>query len=130
LNINDFWGRPLRKEKLRILAAIAVVPMLFAIVIAFLFIQSLRWDKSEWPLLILVVAFVSIFVWANVAHLKTARAIRDLNAVITWEFVSGPRPEDPDELRVWWWRRQFIYAWLAMAVGMLVAVAVLLLRGD
>jgi len=126
----DFWRSPFRKEWLRIHAAWGVVAVVFSLAIAALFVWSMRWRGGEWPVSLALLAFVATFVWANVARLKAGRAIRDLNAVITWKFIAGPRPEDPDELRVWLWQRQFICAWLAMAVGMLLFVIVMLLRGD
>lgn len=121
---DDFWRSPFRKEWLKIHAAWAVVLLVFAIGIAALSIWSLRWRNGEWLASLGTIAFVACLVWGNFAMLKARRAARDLNAVITPRFYSGPRPEDPDELKVWWWGRQWIYAMIAMASGMLALVAI------
>jgi hypothetical protein len=96
----DFWRSPFRKELLRIGAAWGVVMLVFSLAIAALFVWSLRWRDGEWQVSLPLLAFVATFVWANLAWLKSSRAVRDLNAVITWHFLSGPRPEDPDESMV------------------------------
>lgn len=123
-NEEDFWRSPFRKERLKIHAAWGVVVLVFALAIAALFIWSLRWRNGEWIASLGTIAFVVCFVWGNFAALKARRAIRDLNAVITLQFFSAPRPEDPDELNIWWWGRQWFYAMIAMLVGMFTVVAI------
>jgi hypothetical protein len=103
--------------------------LLCSFVIVFLFLKY-SFGASDSTLESATVAgFCLLFLWVGVTNLRSIRAIRYLNAEVTWEFIGGPRPEDIDELRVWWWTRQAAYALIAMACYMLTLAIVGVLRG-
>jgi hypothetical protein len=102
--------------------------LLCSFVIVFLFLKY-SFGASDSTLESATVAgFCLLFLWVGVTNLRSIRAIRYLNAEVTWEFIGGPRPEDIDELRVWWWTRQAAYALIAMACYMLTLAIVGVLR--
>ena len=122
------WG-PFRKDVLKLLSGWAVFMLVCSFVIVFLFLKYSFSANDSTLESAMVAGFCLLFLWAGVANLRSIRAIRYLNAEVTWEFIGGPRPEDVDELRLWWWTRQAAYALIAMACYMLT-LAIVGLFGD
>lgn len=75
--------------------------------------------------LILQLLFVLSFTWGVVALLQLQRNLRKLGLGPegSTRLFSGPRPDDPDELRAWQWGWQFMFAVL-MVLLCIVAVLV------
>jgi heme/copper-type cytochrome/quinol oxidase subunit 2 len=119
-----------QSEKRKILSGYSFFFLLF---MAFIVVLSVRFawrgGKSilEGPLTI-IPDFA--FLWMAIVGWRYARAVRTLNAKFSWEFLFGPRPQDIDELRVWWWGRQFLWMWLTVALCMGIFVLVIWLRGG
>jgi hypothetical protein len=103
--------------------------LLCSFIIVFLFLKYSFSTSDSTLEPAMVAAFCLLFLWVGVANLRSIRAIRYLNAEVTWEFIGGPRPADIDELRVWWWTRQAAYALIAMACYMLTLAIVGLFGG-
>lgn len=63
--------------------------------------------------------FCLSFAWGLVSLLKAQRGLRRLSASERIRVLSGPRPDDPDELYVWKWAWQFMFAVIAVALSMI-----------
>jgi hypothetical protein len=74
---------------------------------------------------IAVSLFCLSFAWVLVSLLQLNRGLRrlGLGPEGRTRLFSGPRPDDPDELRAWRWGWQFMYAVLAVLLCM-VAIPV------
>ena len=61
------------------------------------------------------------FGWTYLAMWKVGRGCRKLgwNRSNYTQFISGPRPADPDELVIWRWTFQLCYAILAVVLCVL-----------
>lgn len=117
-----------RKEILKLLSAHSFAVLLFAVFVVFMGIKY-AWTGSGSSLesLLEMAVYVSVL-WGFITNWRRARAVRQLNAALSWQFFAGPRPDDPNELRVWWWTRQFLYALLAVGCSMGILVIVMILR--
>ena len=64
--------------------------------------------------------FCLSFAWVCIAMLQCYRSLRHLglDGEGRMRLFSGPRPDDPDELRAWKWAWHFMYAVLAVLVSM------------
>lgn len=60
------------------------------------------------------------FIWVWVSMFQLYRALRQLGLSPEGrkQLFSGPRPNDPDELRAWLWFRQFLLAVIALLLFM------------
>jgi hypothetical protein len=65
---------------------------------------------------IAVSLFCLSFAWVLISLLQLNRSLRNLGLAPEGRtrLFSGPRPNDPDELRAWRWGWQFLYAVLAV----------------
>jgi hypothetical protein len=63
------------------------------------------------------------FAWAIVSMVQAQRSLRrlGLSSSDRMRLFSGPRPDDPDELRAWKWAWQFMYA---VIVGIVFMIAI------
>ena len=121
----------LRKEVLRVLSAFFLVAgLLVALPIVFLGVKY-TWPRSRFSLDSLFASFVYLCVlWGFVTNWLRTRAARNLNAMVSWGFIAGPRPADIDELRVWWWTRQSLYAFAGIICAMGAFALLVIVRGD
>ncbi len=65
--------------------------------------------------------FCLSFAWVWIAMLQCYRSLRQLglDGEGRMRLFSGPRPDDPDELRAWKWGWHFMYAVLAVLLSMI-----------
>jgi hypothetical protein len=76
---------------------------------------------STFALQIADTLFCIAFAWGMVSTLRMLRGLRKLglNPSNRMRVLSGPRPDDPDELYVWNWAWQFLYAVIAVMLCMI-----------
>jgi hypothetical protein len=71
--------------------------------------------------------FCVAFVWGWVSMFQCSRTLRQLGLSPEGrkQLFSGPRPNDPDELRAWLWFRRFLFAVLTLLLLMFAVPFVL-----
>jgi len=64
--------------------------------------------------------FYAVFIWAGVSTFQFYRVVRQigLSPEGRKQLLSGPRPNDADELRVWLWFRRFLFAAITLLLLM------------
>lgn len=98
-----------------------------AFLMAFLIIipltLHLAWgNTSALAYTIVMTLFCLSFGWGNLSMLLMHRGTRKLglrpSSSSLMSIISSPRPDDPDELYVWRWTRQFLFAFIAIFLCM------------
>ena len=79
---------------------------------------------------VVLTLFCLSFAWLGVSILQWQRSFRKLGQASSTRLLLGPRPEDPDELRVWQWGRHYRYSFLAVVLCMLAFGITLWLHGE
>jgi hypothetical protein len=79
---------------------------------------------------VVLTLFCVSFAWGNISMLKWQRSLRRLGQSSSTRLLLSPRPEDPDELLVWQWGRQFCYSFLAVLVSMSAFGIIKWLNGE
>lgn len=81
---------------------------------------------------IVLTLFCLSFAWLNLSTLRLHRSPRKLGSSSPGglAFGLGPRPEDPDEMRLWQCGIQFRYSFLAVALSMLAFGITKWLNGE
>jgi hypothetical protein len=108
----------------------AVSGIILSLIVLGFAIYSLRMQNAT---VVEEIAELSVYcsvLWGFIATWGMIRSARRLGARIEIGFYFAPRPEDPDELRLWFWGRQFACAFLITAISMGGFVLIMWLRGE
>ena len=100
----------------------SVLAVLVAFVIVIPFTLWFTWrSASTFANQIAVTLFCVAFAWGVLSTVHMLRGLRKLglSPANRMRVLSGPRPEDPDELYAWKWAWQFLYAIIAVMFCMI-----------
>jgi hypothetical protein len=110
--------------------AVSGLSMLLAFVVVVPLFLWFAWaHKASNVNSILTTLFCLAFAWASVSMSQCFRSLRKLGLSPQgrMRLFSGPRPDDPDELRAWKWGWHFMSAIAAVLLCMLAIPAAWLL---
>jgi hypothetical protein len=98
-----------------------VLTLFAVLVIIPLTLWSMWRDSSPLIFKVAIAVFCFAWGWTMVSALQMFRVFREvgLTPMGRLKLLSGPRPDDPDELRVWKSSWRFIYAFLATILSVI-----------
>jgi len=106
----------------RIFSFFWVLAALFSLVPVSLTLWSILTHHTNLAESVVQIFFYAAFIWAWVSMFQFYRVVRQLGLSPEGrkQLLSGPRPNDADELRAWLWFRQFL---IAILIGLLLMIA-------